>query len=50
MKLGLYVHGLVHTLGYYLLSVDRGHHQSDFFALSLFWIKRTLERTFFHFP
>ena len=45
VKLGLYVHGLVRTLGYCVLSVDRGHRKSDFFALSLFWIKRSLFRT-----
>ena len=51
VKLGLYVHGLVRTRGYYVLSVELGNRQSDFFALSFFWIKRTcLERTFFHFP
>ena len=51
VKLGLYVHGFVRTLGYYVLSVDRGHRQSDLFALSLLWIKRTLFRTYlFHFP
>ena len=51
VKLGLYVHGLVRTLGYYVLSVDHGHRQSDIFALSLFWIKRALFRTYlFPFP
>ena len=44
MKLGLYLHGLVRTLKYYVLSVDHVHCQSDLFALSLFWIKRTLFR------
>ena len=29
VKLGLYVHGLVHTLGYNVLSVDYGHRQSQ---------------------
>ena len=51
MKLGLYIPGLVRTFGYYVLSVDHGHRQSAFFALSLFWIKRTLFRTYlFSFP
>ena len=51
VKLGLYIPGLVRTLGYYVLSVDHGHRQSDFFALSLFWIKLTLFRTcLFSFP
>ena len=51
VKLGLYVPGLVRTFGYYVLSVDHGHRQSAFFALSLFWIKRTLFRTYlFSFP
>ena len=51
VKLGLYVHGLVRALGYYVLFVDHGHRQSDIFALSLFWIKRTLLRTYlFSFP
>ena len=30
VKLGLYVHGIVRTLGYCVLSVDHGHRQSDF--------------------
>ena len=46
VKLGLYVPGLVRTFGYYVLSVDHGHCQSAFFALSLVWIKRTLFRTY----
>ena len=29
VKLGLYVHGLVRTLGYNVLSVDHGHRQSE---------------------
>ena len=29
LKLGLYVHGLVYTLGYNVLSVDHGHCQSE---------------------
>ena len=41
----------VRTFGYYVLSVDHGHRQSALFALSLFWIKRTLFRTYlFSFP
>ena len=28
VKLGLYVHGLVRTLGYYVLSVNHGQRQS----------------------
>ena len=46
MKLGLYVPGLVRTFGYYVLSVDHGHRQSTFYALSLCWIKHTLFRTY----
>ena len=37
VKLGLYVHGLVRTLGYYVRSVDHGHRPTDTFALSLFF-------------
>ena len=48
VKLGLYVPGLVRTFGYYVLSVDHGHCQSAFFALSLFWIKRTLFRKYLY--
>ena len=51
VKLASYVPGLVRTLGHYVLSVDHGHRQSAFFALSLFWLKRTLFRTYlFSFP
>ena len=51
VKLGLYAHDLVRTLGHYVFSVDHGHRQSHFSAPSLFWIKRTLFRTYlFSFP
>ena len=39
VKLGLYVHGLVRTLGYSVLSVDHGHRQSE--NMYFFRIRRT---------